>query len=80
MDSNETIKQAVMAGLGIALLSEHTLIEELRSNRLVRLYAEGVPIYRQWYLLRPAAFRPTPSEEKIRQLISDMKGDFLPTL
>ena len=51
MDSNETIKQAVISGLGIALLSGHTMIEELRSGRLVALRAPKMPIVRQWFLV-----------------------------
>ena len=37
MDSNETIKQAVMAGLGIAMISQHTVTEELRSRRVQQM-------------------------------------------
>lgn len=44
MDSNETIKPAVMAGLGVAFISGHTVTEELRSGRLVALPADGLPI------------------------------------
>ena len=44
MESNETIKQAVISCLGIALLSGHTVIEELRSGRLVTLDAPNMPI------------------------------------
>lgn len=51
MDSNETIKQAVISGLGIALLSGHTMVEELRSGRLVALRAPNLPIIRQWFIL-----------------------------
>jgi DNA-binding transcriptional LysR family regulator len=50
MDSNETIKQAVINGLGIALLSGHTMVEELRSGRLVTLNAPDLPIVRQWFM------------------------------
>ncbi|WP_241963266.1 LysR family transcriptional regulator [Paracoccus suum] len=51
MDSNETIKQAVLAGLGIAFLSLHTVTDELRAGRLVLLDAAGLPIDRTWYLV-----------------------------
>jgi DNA-binding transcriptional LysR family regulator len=49
MGSNETIKQAVMAGLGIALISAHTIEQELQLRRLVILDVRGMPITRQWY-------------------------------
>ncbi len=80
MDSNETIKQAVMAGLGIAIISEHTVIEELRSLRLSRIYTEGIPILRQWFLLHPEAVQLKPAAQAIRNTISGMSGSFLPHL
>lgn len=49
MGSNETIKQAVMAGLGIAFISAHTIEQELQMRRLVILDVEGMPITRQWF-------------------------------
>ena len=49
MGSNETIKQAVMAGLGIAFISAHTIEQELQLKRLVILDIEGMPITRQWF-------------------------------
>ena len=52
--SNETIKQAVMAGLGIALISSHTVAAELASGRLVLLDVHGLPIRRDWYAVRRA--------------------------
>ncbi|MEO1328872.1 MAG: LysR family transcriptional regulator [Pseudomonadota bacterium] len=52
MGTNETIKQAVMAGLGVALISAHTCGAELESGRLVALTAPSLPLIRQWYLLR----------------------------
>ncbi|NEU13452.1 LysR family transcriptional regulator [Methylobacterium sp. BTF04] len=52
--SNETIKQAVMAGLGIALISAHTVAAELASARLVLLDVQGLPIRRDWYAVRRA--------------------------
>ncbi|MGV8937325.1 MAG: LysR family transcriptional regulator [Allorhizobium sp.] len=49
MSSNETIKQAVMAGLGIAFISAHTIAMELEFGRLVMLDVIGMPIRRQWF-------------------------------
>jgi DNA-binding transcriptional LysR family regulator len=49
MDSNETIKQAVMAGLGIAFISAHTIAFEVEAGRLVILDVAGMPIRRQWF-------------------------------
>lgn len=52
--SNETIKQAVMAGLGIALLSAHSVAAEVQGGRLALLDVAGLPIRRDWYLVRRA--------------------------
>jgi DNA-binding transcriptional LysR family regulator len=52
MDSNETIKQAVIAGLGIAFISQHTVSHELDEGRLVALKVAGLPIIRQWHAIR----------------------------
>ena len=54
LGSNETIKQAVMAGLGIALISAHTIAAEIADGRLVTLDVEGLPIVRQWFVLHRA--------------------------
>ena len=54
MGTNETIKQAVMAGLGVAIISAHTCLAELREHRLATLKAPGLPLIRQWFLLRRA--------------------------
>ena len=51
LGSNKTIKQAVMAGLGIALLSAHTIAAEVQTGRLVCLDVEELPIIRQWYVI-----------------------------
>lgn len=60
--SNETIKQAVMAGFGIAFISAHTSAAELADGRLVRLDVEGLPILRTWYVvqLRDRRLLPAP--------------------
>ncbi len=80
MGTNETIKQAVIAGLGIALISQHTVTEELRTGRLVALSAIGLPIQRSWYLLRRADRDMSPATGRIRDEIVAMRGAFLPQL
>ncbi|MHB1291334.1 MAG: LysR substrate-binding domain-containing protein [Sulfuricella sp.] len=49
LGSNEAIKQAVAGGLGVAVLSAHTLALEKSADELVVLDVEGFPIRRQWY-------------------------------
>src|SRR5690606_161583 len=51
MSSSEAIKQAVEAGLGLGVLSLHTLELELATRRLVTLRVESFPIVRQWFVV-----------------------------
>jgi DNA-binding transcriptional LysR family regulator len=53
LGSNEAIKQAVVGGLGVAVLSAHTLPLERSSEELVLLDVQGFPIRRHWYLAYP---------------------------
>ncbi len=49
LGSSEAIKQAVMAGLGISVLSVHNLRLELKSGLIAILDVEHFPLMRQWY-------------------------------
>jgi LysR family transcriptional regulator, low CO2-responsive transcriptional regulator len=51
VDSNETIKQAVMAGMGIGFISTHTVGLELATTKLVTLNVLGLPLIRDWYVI-----------------------------
>lgn len=49
LGSAEAIKQGIMAGLGISVLSQLSLSLELASKKLVLLDVEGFPLVRRWY-------------------------------
>ncbi len=49
--SNETIKQAVMAGMGVSFISRHTVSFELRAGRLATIGVPGLPLIREWYVV-----------------------------
>lgn len=49
LGSSEAIKQAVMAGLGLSVLSRHNLRLELEANQIAILDVEGFPLIRSWY-------------------------------
>lgn len=51
MNSNIAIQQAVEAGLGLGLVSRHTLGTEHLQGRLAILDVEGTPIIRHWYIV-----------------------------
>ena len=78
MGSNETIKQAVIAGLGIAFISAHTVAVELVDNRLVVLDVAGLPVMRTWFIVNLARKRLLPSAAALRQFMIDEGERFLP--
>lgn len=78
MGSNETIKQAVMAGLGIALISAHTVALEVEQNRLALLEVEGMPIRRQWFSVSRADSNLTPVMREFEAFLLERAADFLP--
>jgi len=49
--STETIKQAVIAGMGISFLSAHTIGMELRVRSLAVLDVQGFPLMLKWYVV-----------------------------
>jgi LysR family transcriptional regulator, low CO2-responsive transcriptional regulator len=54
LGSNEAIKQAIAGGLGISVLSKHTLALEGVNNQLSVLDVQGFPIERHWYVIYPS--------------------------
>lgn len=78
MGTNETIKQAVIAGLGIALISLHTVTNELQTKRLVTLKAKGLPIERRWFLIHPMEPELHSAADTVRKYILSQNGSFLP--
>ena len=68
-DSNETIKQAVMAGIGLGFLSLHTVRPELAAGRVAVLDVFGLPLRRQWYVVHSRQRRQTPAADEFLQYL-----------
>jgi DNA-binding transcriptional LysR family regulator len=77
--SNETIKQAVMAGLGLTFISAHTCAAEIHERRLVALDVIGLPMVRNWLVLRLAAKRLMPATRSLRDFLIAEGSSFLPS-
>jgi LysR family transcriptional regulator, low CO2-responsive transcriptional regulator len=54
LGSNEAIKQAVIGGLGVSVLSRHTLELDTPARQFVVLNVQGFPIKRHWYFVYPS--------------------------
>ena len=69
MSSNETIKQAVMAGMGLSFLSLHTIGLEVRSGLMQVLDIEGTPLMRMWNVVHLQSRLLSPAAEAFRYFI-----------
>ncbi len=63
LGSSETIKQAVMADLGISALSRHSITLELATNSLIELDVQGFPLMRDWYVVHHNGKRLSPAAQ-----------------
>ena len=78
MGSNETIKQAVVAGLGFSLISAHTIASEVATGRLAILKVEGLPIVRQWFVVRRSDRDLPPAGGALWTFVAKKGRTFLP--
>lgn len=66
LSSNEALKRSVMAGLGIAVLSQHAVFEECANGALAILNVTGFPLCNHWYSVYPK-----------NKMLSDVAAAFL---
>ncbi len=64
LGSNEAIRLGVLSGLGISVVSMHTVREELKRKELKILPVKGFPIERDWFLVWPKGKRLSLSASK----------------
>ncbi|MEO5698848.1 MAG: LysR family transcriptional regulator [Burkholderiaceae bacterium] len=69
MSSNETIKQAVMAGMGLSFLSLHTIGLEVRSGLMKVLDVADTPVMRMWNVVHLQSKLLSPAAEAFRYFI-----------
>ena len=78
--SNETIKQAVMAGMGLALVSRHTVGLELRLGLLKELPVEGLPLRRSWYVAHRRGMPLLPIHQLLLNFMLERGQSIIDTL
>ncbi len=69
LSSNEAVKQAVQAGLGIGIVPAQTIQLELETKRLAVLDFEGFPLLRRWFLVHRNDKRLSAVAEGFRSLL-----------
>ncbi len=77
MNRSEAIKQAVMAELGLGIVSLHTIEMELALKRLVVLEVEDFPIKRQWHIVYREGKRFAAIPEAFKTFVLEQAADLL---
>ena len=77
MSSNETIKQAVMAGMGLSFLSLHTIGLEQRHGLIAVLDVRGAPVVRAWNCVHTLSKLLSPAAEAFRYFMLERGERFL---
>lgn len=86
LSSNEAIKQAIAGGLGISVLSQHSLDLENPNGLLTILNVEGFPIQRHWYVIYPTGKQLSVAAQTFldfsiaegKQIIEQFSADLIP--
>ena len=86
LSSNEAIKQAIAGGLGISVLSQHSLDLEAQNGLLTILNVEGFPIQRHWYVIYPTGKQLSVAAQTFldfsiaegKQIIEQFSADLIP--
>lgn len=77
MASNETIKQAVMAGMGLSFLSLHTIGLELQNRLITVLDVEDAPVVRAWNVVHTLSKLLSPAAEAFRYFVLERGEAYL---
>lgn len=67
--STETIKQAVIAGMGVSFVSAHTISRELRAGSLRVLDVQGFPLMLNWYVVHRRSKRLAPVAQAFKDFL-----------
>jgi DNA-binding transcriptional LysR family regulator len=74
MPSNETIKQAVMAGMGLSFLSLRTVRHELDSGHLVMLDVLSLPQINHWFVTHLRTKKISPAAKAFKSFLIEQAG------
>jgi DNA-binding transcriptional LysR family regulator len=77
MPSNETIKQAVMAGMGLSFLSLRTVRHELASGHLALLDISGMPIMGKWYVTHLSQKKLSPAAKAFKTFLIEQASPLI---
>jgi DNA-binding transcriptional LysR family regulator len=75
--SNETIKQAVIAGMGISFMSGHAVMQDIQVGNLTVLDVVGFPAHRHWFVVHRSTKRLPPVAEAFKAFLLADGADWL---
>jgi len=79
LPSNETIKQAVMAGMGLSFLSIRTIRHELASGHIALLDVQGLPQMNQWYVTHLKHKKLSPATTAFKDFLIEQGSALMDT-
>ena len=71
MNTNAAVKQGVEEGLGLGIVSIHTIVRELQDQRLAVVKADQFPIVRQWYIVTRSGKRLSAVAREFRDFVKN---------
>ncbi len=77
MPSNETIKQAVMAGMGLSFLSLRTMRHELAGGYIALVDIEGMPLLGNWYITHLSHKKLSPAARAFKEFLIEQGGPLM---
>ena len=77
MPSNEAIKQAVMAGMGMSFLSLRTVRHELAAGHLALVDITGMPIVGNWYVTHMKQKKLSPAAKAFKSFLIEQGGSLI---
>ncbi len=77
LSTNEAIKQAILAGLGVSILSRYTLGLDTEQGRLCMLDIEGLPIERPWQFVYPVGKQLPPGPLAFMEFVRKEAGQLV---
>lgn len=80
MSSNETIKQAVIADMGLTILSLHTVGLEVQAGQLAVIDVVGMPLKRAWHVVSIGSLSLSPAAETFRYFVLERGEEMLAQL
>jgi DNA-binding transcriptional LysR family regulator len=79
MNNNGAIKFGVEEGLGLGIVSSHTIDREIQSGRLIVLDVESFPLVRKWYMVRREGKRLSAVARAFEDFVRNEKHRFVRT-